>query len=70
MDVIFSGVRNRTPIVKEVNKFPANCSSCPESAITFDSKYLRCKLSGGCYIPCMVKERRPNDCSLKLKKER
>ena len=68
MEVIFSGVRTPAPIVKEVDEFPANCSVCEESVITLNN-YSQCKLNGGCYIPAVVKEHRPDSCPLKLKEE-
>ena len=47
------------------NSIPKSCSRCIYSSLTLHN-YLRCKLTGNCYIPSVMEDKISEVCPLKL----
>ena len=47
------------------NNIPKSCSRCIYSSLTLNN-YLRCKLTGNCYIPSVMKNKISEVCPLKI----
>lgn len=45
---------------------PKNCAECEYSEITTINKYLRCKLTGNCYVPSVMVDKISEVCPLGL----